>query len=765
MKKHVGQVVNSGLCHGCGICQDVCKKHCIQIHHGKSINHPIVNDHDCIECGLCLKVCSGHGIPIVDMQRRIFQSGADVKYDNMVGYWHRCYTGYSTNADVRYHHASGGCLSTFIIYLLRHRIIDGAALVGWKQDDCMTPQPFIARSPKDVISSRGSKYCVVSMEGIVKEIHDRPGKYVVVGLPCHIQSYRKLAAINRQFRDSVVGYFSIYCSSTRTKASQKYLAYKYGVGLKQVKYFAYRDEGCLGKMNYRGEGMKLIKRVPYQHFWQGMRGFFNVPRCSLCIDHYGELADICFGDIHTGEYINDRIGVNSIISRSPYWTQLLQEAARFKWLSLKRIDVAEINASQAYATRQKKGNGVVASFKVRRLLNMAVPKYDINMSDSVSAKDILKDFSKYVMRFMGRHRVFWPLISRLHWNRRIPCAQGVIDCDTLASGDLVMANEQIRTLHTCLQNPRHIWLSNPKILGDTFKAFSDYLEWIIAYCKIENKDRTYDVDVMSQNLFVGFDVTWTLERCKKSLYAIQLYAEELLRCIKAEKVKQYYALIHTVMSDFEGLIVFYEREIKKSYPRLVPTCGSRADIDAREIEETGDSLLFLEQYEKISDLSIRDMRPYCVFNARQLVEYIGKKFIGYSSIVDANGNVIKKFSQVSWEFLSQLSPAMAANITTPVSVNSIKLLNSWSNHFVHSAEIEPIYLQFYALFVAKELNKISTEGVLANGRRNIHFRHGDFRIRNYTAVKAEFELYLRGKQADANVVWLPQNQVQAYIES
>lgn len=765
MKQHVGKVVKNGLCHGCGICQDVCKKDCIRIHHGSLLNHPVVKDEDCVECGLCLKACSGLGINLMELQAKLFKDDCSAKYDKMAGYWNRCFSGYSTNADIRYHHASGGCLSAFIIYLLRHRVIDGAALVGWRNDACMTPLPFIARKPKDVILSRGSKYCVVSMEGIVKEISENPGKYVVVGLPCHIQSYRKLAAINKRFRDSVVGYFSIYCSSTRTKESQKYLAYKYGIDLKQIKYFAYRDEGCLGKMNYRGEGMRLIKRVDYQNYWQGMRGFFNVPRCTLCVDHYGEIADVCFGDIHTGEYINDRIGVNSIISRSPYWTQLLQDAAKNRWLNLKSIGISTINDSQAYATRQKKGKGVVASFKIRRFFNKAVPVYDLDMSGKASLKDLMKDLAKYVMRFMGRNRLFWPIISKFHKDRMISIEEGIIDCNTMPNGDLVIANEQIRKLHSCFNETEAFKCVNSRALGNIFYAFKSYLEWMVAYCKRENGGKTYDVDTMAQTLFVGGDIPWTIERCKKSLYAIQLYTEELLRCIKVDKVKHYSSLMLTVMCDFESLIVLYEREIKKSHPRLVNTIGSRNEIDAREIEETGDSLLFLEQYENISDLSIRDMRPYCIFNARQLVEYVGKRFLGYSRIIDSNGSVIKKFSQVSWEFLSLLPPSISDHISTPISVDSIKKLNAWANNFVHSAEIEPIYLQFYAMFVAKELNKVSVNGVVCHGRRNIHFRHGDFRIKNYTVIKDEFESYLKGKQPDAIVDWLPLDQVQAYIES
>ena len=51
MKNNVQKVVDSGLCTGCGICQDSCAKKCSRIHHGKDVNHPVVDTDKCNECG------------------------------------------------------------------------------------------------------------------------------------------------------------------------------------------------------------------------------------------------------------------------------------------------------------------------------------------------------------------------------------------------------------------------------------------------------------------------------------------------------------------------------------------------------------------------------------------------------------------------------------------------------------------------------------------------------------------------------------------
>ena len=166
MKTNVSHVVSDGLCMGCGICQDACAKKCIRIHHGKDVNYPVVDMEKCNECGLCLKVCAGHGIDLAARSKELFHEKSD-GYDKYLGYYDKCFSGYSTNDDIRFHSASGGCLSQFLIFLLDKKYIDGAVVVGHEDSKPMTPHTFIARSKEEVLAGRSSKYCVTSYEGIL----------------------------------------------------------------------------------------------------------------------------------------------------------------------------------------------------------------------------------------------------------------------------------------------------------------------------------------------------------------------------------------------------------------------------------------------------------------------------------------------------------------------------------------------------------------------------------------------------------------------
>lgn len=765
MKKNIASVVKDGLCLGCGVCQDACNKGCIRIEHGKDLNTPKVDEKSCMECGLCLKVCSGKGFEIGRVSSELFEG--DI-FDDKIGYYHRCYTGHSARQEWRYHAPSGGCLTTFLIYLLRHRVIDGAAVVGFQEDQPMRPYPVIARTPKELYCCRGSKYCVVSVEGICKEIVEKGGKYVVVGLPCHIQSYRNFAAINKRFRESVIGYFAIYCSSNKTMRSQKYLMDKYQVDAKSVKYFSYRDEGCLGMMNFRNEYLTPLKRVPYGEYWMGMRGFFNVPRCSLCIDHYGELADVSFGDMHVGEYAKDHVGVNSIISRSEYWSSKLGEAAKNGWLKLKQVSAADINSSQVYAMRQKKGPGVAAAFRLRKMMGRPCPEYDVPFLAEASMKSVVKDAVKGVMRWMGRHEFCWPVIKRLHRTGPHHVADGEIEFETDSMGRNYISVPAINNLQPLIQNFRKITASEEG-KKEVYEKFCVYLKWVEAYCDDSLNGRVFQNTHLVPHLFDP-ESEWDETKIKYAMQAILQYVKVLEKELLIEDADEYQELILTCVHDFEEVIILNELCVKKSMKNLIPLHWARTCIDTNDMLNACRQQVFVEGGVKNHGLDYRYIRPNSVATIRFLIERVGKDLLGYEKIVDGNGIFQKQFTQVTWNYLQQAPRAIQDSVHINGELSVIAELNKWANGFVHNGLIQPIYLQFYALDIMMKLMK-PTSGKIktVNGEVSAKLNLPNIQIENYAALKADFEKYVQSTAGTSTKVytvkWLDVSDVKSYILS
>ena len=336
----------------------------------------------------------------------------DLKYDNYVGHYKSLYTGHSCDDDVRYHSASGGMVTSFLIFLIDKHIIDGAIVTRYSKKDGITPEPFIARSREELIAARSSKYCPVSMERVRSLINEAQGKFVVVGLPCHVQAFRKLAKVDSKFRTRVYGYFSIYCSSNRSFYGRDYLLKNIHVKKNDISYFAFRDDGCLGYMKVisKHNGESVVK-IPFIQYYGSIRSFFKPHRCLTCIDHYGELADVCFGDIHIKPYSDDHIGISSWIVRSNYWDNLFHQAADEGYIIMSPLEAEVLNFSQAGMLYPKKRRAK-AVMNMDRLLGRATVKYDKEL-DNPQMKDYIKEIICHMQRFVGRRRYLWFLIRLL----------------------------------------------------------------------------------------------------------------------------------------------------------------------------------------------------------------------------------------------------------------------------------------------------------------------------------------------------------------
>jgi coenzyme F420 hydrogenase subunit beta len=149
----------------------------------------------------------------------------------------------------------------------------------------------------------------------------------------------------------------------------------------------------------------------YQSYYHSLRSFFVPRRCLFCIDHYGELADISFGDIHIEPYIQDKIGVNSLIVRSVYWKNLLEECMSDGDITLDKISVDILNSSQIMAYKKKGRNG--AFVNLMKKLGRAYPQYDVNYLRHPTGHDILDYVQNRCQQFLGRHKSLWWLVNLL----------------------------------------------------------------------------------------------------------------------------------------------------------------------------------------------------------------------------------------------------------------------------------------------------------------------------------------------------------------
>lgn len=415
---NISKTLKNNICTGCGICSGACPNGAISFVVKEGGFRPQINESLCKNskgCHRCFDACPGVGIDLINTAKECFDQ-QKVKTDKILGQYIQCFVGHSTDHDMRYHSASGGTLSQFLIYLLEKGEIDGAVVTKFCKDSPLKVKSFIATTREDVIAARSSKYAPTSLYEVVPEIKKFNGsRLVVVGVPCQIEGMRKLMSVDKKIREKVCGLFSVYCSGSRSFYFTEYIMKERKIDLDKIDYLAYRDNGCLGGLVAKGCNIDYYE--DYQSYCHPLRTIFHPHRCVLCADHFGELADISFGDIHVKPYLEDKIGVNSIVARSAYWNSLLLNAKDSGTIALDKLDADVLLSSQKMSKVKKNRN--MAFCKIEKCLGKIVPDYGTDYDSRVNLKRVVDYFQIGIQRFVGNHKKLWFVIPLLKAKVRI----------------------------------------------------------------------------------------------------------------------------------------------------------------------------------------------------------------------------------------------------------------------------------------------------------------------------------------------------------
>lgn len=409
-KNNIESVVKNNLCLHCGICEGVCPTNSIVIEQSNNSFTPIVNHKSCISdkgCSRCLDTCPGLGVNLKLISSSQLND-KNVKTHPLIGKYHQCYTGCSTDENLRYHGASGGSLSQFLIWLLEKEIINGAVVTQFDNSDKYLVNTFIAKTKGDILSAKSSKYSPVSMHKVIQAIKNENGKFVIVGLPCHIQGFRKYETIDKRFKQKIAGYFSLYCSGGRTFSLTEFVLNQNAIPKNKLSYLAYRDEGSLGNLVAKYDSKKIS--IPYKKYYHPLRSFFIPQRCLTCIDLYGELSDVSFGDIHLGKFKEEKIGVNSIIVRTNLFNEYIKQAEKDGVLKLEYLDGNYLVQAQKNMNRRKK-KSVATFLLIEKMFGKKTPKYDVKINDDKPLKSAISYFGSKTQMFIGNRKSLWFIIK------------------------------------------------------------------------------------------------------------------------------------------------------------------------------------------------------------------------------------------------------------------------------------------------------------------------------------------------------------------
>ena len=280
-----------------------------------------------------------------------------------IGSYQKNYVGHVAEEDFRVQGSSGGMVTWVATELLRKGLIDGVAHVVAMDNPQEEGKYFsyrISRTENGIREGAKSRYYPIEMSRILKTIREVPGRYAVIGIPCFIKAINLLREEDTLFRERIKYTLGLFCGHMKSARFVESFAWQMDVPTQDIKKVEYRYKDANRPANWYNAALTLNDGSTVNRDWWHLNdgdwgaGYFMNSACNYCDDVVAETADVAFGDAWVEPYSSDGKGTNVVIVRSSLIQQLVDAAIEEKRLQLTEVDGKFVEQTQAAGFRQRR---------------------------------------------------------------------------------------------------------------------------------------------------------------------------------------------------------------------------------------------------------------------------------------------------------------------------------------------------------------------------------------------------------------------------
>jgi coenzyme F420 hydrogenase subunit beta len=398
------EVIDKGLCHGCGTCVGVCTSGASEISYGLDYDddpQPRLKG-ECEECGACYESCPGANVPMPEIDTMVFGRHRNLGTESL-GILSECLGGFARDEHLRTIGAGGGATGALLAYALEKGIIDGALISAPDHHKPWRIIPKLISTSHEAHQLSEYSYCLVPVNTLFREasVSGAHTRLALVGLPCHIHGWRKVQLLKKlePIINSVVLSIGTFCPTNFFWQYTKHvLVEKCGIDdFAEISHITFHGGDTPKHLCVTLANGHQREVDAFTHLLWGLGNFVH-QRCSVCTDWSAELADISVGDFWEPWPSPGSPGWSTIISRTRHGDEIVQGAQKEAYLYARPTPEAFLVASYAWEIK-KHANAYRLFWRGTRSPN-PVPQYGYPLEEILALRDA--------------HTAPWRVNARLH---------------------------------------------------------------------------------------------------------------------------------------------------------------------------------------------------------------------------------------------------------------------------------------------------------------------------------------------------------------
>lgn len=367
--KTISDVVDWGLCIGCGACAYASKDGGVRMVHLPSEGfRPVFAGDAARASGALLEICPGahvnSNLQVGELPKR---SEADHEFGPTLEIWE----GWATDPELRFRGSSGGVLSAVSLYCVEGGGFDGVVHAGMDPAVPWMNRNHLSRDREAILARAGSRYAPSAPCAALTDVPSGES-HVFVGKPCDTAAVSELCARDADLSARIGLILTFFCAGTPSTRGTLDLMTALDVQPERVRSVHYRGEGWPGLFRVSSEGQLEQKTLTYKESW-GRLTSYRPLRCNLCPDGLGRVADIACGDAWDQYEDNGDPGRSLVLVRTERGRAILEGARRAGYVTLKKVGQDHVLRAQVNLLERRRALfGRLAAF---RLLGVPVPDY------------------------------------------------------------------------------------------------------------------------------------------------------------------------------------------------------------------------------------------------------------------------------------------------------------------------------------------------------------------------------------------------------